>query len=43
MGFWEDDVKNEELLKRYNGNVERVVEILIRQQNERKNSYETHN
>ncbi|CAI2174546.1 19551_t:CDS:1 [Funneliformis geosporum] len=35
MGFWEDDVKNEELLKRYNGNIERVVEILIRQNAER--------
>ncbi|CAG8554682.1 9860_t:CDS:1 [Funneliformis caledonium] len=41
MGFWEDDVKNEELLKRYNGNIERVVEILIRQNAERvDDSYE---
>jgi hypothetical protein len=38
MGFWEDDVKNEELLKRYNGNIERVIEILIRQQSERGNN-----
>jgi len=38
MGFWEDDVKNEELLKRYNGNIERVVEILIRQKAERNNN-----
>ncbi|GES78182.1 hypothetical protein GLOIN_2v1576915 [Rhizophagus clarus] len=38
MGFWEDDVKNEELLKRYNGNIERVIEILIRQQTERINN-----
>jgi len=45
MGFWEDDVKNEELLKRYNGNIERVVEILVRQQVERNNnnSYEAYN
>ncbi|EXX70563.1 hypothetical protein RirG_086210 [Rhizophagus irregularis DAOM 197198w] len=38
MGFWEDDVKNEELLKRYNGNIERVIEILIREQTERVNN-----
>ncbi|RIA82629.1 hypothetical protein C1645_788003 [Glomus cerebriforme] len=38
MGFWEDDVKNEELLNRYKGDIERVVEILIRQQTERINN-----
>ncbi|RUS30411.1 hypothetical protein BC938DRAFT_479417 [Jimgerdemannia flammicorona] len=31
MGFFDEDV--EELLKRYNGNVERVVEIVVQRQN----------
>ncbi|CAG8626612.1 13875_t:CDS:1 [Cetraspora pellucida] len=35
MGFWEDDEKNIELLKKYSGNISKVVEVLISIQNER--------
>ncbi|CAG8497814.1 7966_t:CDS:1 [Scutellospora calospora] len=35
MGFWEDDEKNIELLEKYSGNIEKVVEVLISIQNER--------
>ncbi|CAG8614441.1 3566_t:CDS:1 [Dentiscutata erythropus] len=35
MGFWEDDVKNIELLEKYSGNIDKVVEVLITIQNER--------
>ncbi|CAG8812035.1 22753_t:CDS:2, partial [Racocetra persica] len=35
MGFWEDDEKNIELLKKYSGNIDKVVEVLITIQNER--------
>ncbi|CAG8475353.1 4642_t:CDS:2 [Ambispora leptoticha] len=31
MGYWEDDDQNIDLLKRYNGNLERVVEVLVQQ------------
>lgn len=30
MGFWQDDEQNKDLLNRYGGNVERVVEVLLR-------------
>ena len=33
-----DFVKNEELLKKYNGDIEKVVEALIRQQTEQNNN-----
>ncbi|KAG9297701.1 hypothetical protein G9A89_011216 [Geosiphon pyriformis] len=35
MGYWEDDEQNTDLLTRYNGNLERVIEVLI-QQHERR-------
>ena len=33
MGF-DDNVQNEDLLKRYNGNVDRVVEVLLQRKQE---------
>jgi len=35
MGFWEDDAKNIELLEKYSGNIDKVVEVLITIQNEK--------